>query len=178
VGNAFINGFNSIKTEIYNLGRDIVKGLWDGIKSMTSWLYDQVKGFFKGLIGAGRDATRTHSPSILFRDLGRDIVAGLALGLEDANNLTVPVPSMAAVKNWQMPSVNFPSQAPSLNYAPPSLAQQAFAMQGGTASPSQDININGPITVKNIGRHQDVNSALGDLAFGIQGQLRRRGVYT
>lgn len=58
---------------------------------------------------------------------------------------------------------------------------------GGDGSASAEIatksrgglhfEINGPVKVQNIGRRQDAKGALGDLAFGVQGQLNRRGIY-
>jgi len=48
---------------------------------------------------------------------------------------------------------------------------------GGSGSGGLSIGVSGPLTIVNNNRQQDVNSALGDLAFGVAGQLRRRGVY-
>jgi len=62
---------------------------------------------------------------------------------------------------------------------PPGIAEQmrSGGNQAGTAPGGLGIAVNGPLTIVNNNRQQDVNSALGDLAFGVAGQLRRRGVY-
>lgn len=39
------SGF-SLVDEAVNAGKDIIKGIWEGIKSMGDWLWEQVSGFF------------------------------------------------------------------------------------------------------------------------------------
>lgn len=66
-----------------NLGKDIFNGLWDGLKeiwdSVSSWLgdcWDSVKQ-------AAADAFNIGSPSKVFRQIGRYIMQGFNIGLEE-----------------------------------------------------------------------------------------------
>ncbi len=74
---------------LFDIGQDIVRGLWDGIKDMGGWLKDKVGGFIsdhvpgpvKKLLGIG-------SPSKLFADIGRDVVLGLIQGITENTDHT------------------------------------------------------------------------------------------
>lgn len=65
------------------MGKDIIKGVWNGIKNMGKWLADKVKGFFTGIFDGVKNLFGISSPSKLFADeIGRWIPAGLAVGVE------------------------------------------------------------------------------------------------
>ena len=53
----------SIGETAWELGKMLVKGLWEGVKSMASWIGDKLKGWFDGLIGDVKDDQEVHSPS-------------------------------------------------------------------------------------------------------------------
>ena len=63
-----------------NVGKDIIKGVWDGISSMGSWLWDQVSGLFDGLVGGVMDFLGIASPSKVFAGIGENMAAGLGKG--------------------------------------------------------------------------------------------------
>ncbi|WP_405793349.1 phage tail tape measure protein [Streptomyces sp. NBC_01506] len=65
-------------------GKDLVRGLWDGIKSMGSWLTDTLIGWAKSAIpGPIADALGINSPSLLMRDqIGRFIPPGVVEGID------------------------------------------------------------------------------------------------
>lgn len=65
------------------LGRDIWKGLADGIlgsRDMTDIAIGDAMG---GLIGTAEDAVDSHSPSRVFMGIGADIMDGLRIGIEE-----------------------------------------------------------------------------------------------
>lgn len=68
---------------IFEFGVNIVKGLWDGIKSMGSWITDKVTGFFSGIVDGVKGLLGIHSPSTVFADIGKNIMEGLNEGLND-----------------------------------------------------------------------------------------------
>jgi len=74
-----IEAYLSIPGKMFNIGKDIVIGLWNGIQNMAAWLKDKVVGFFKNLLPDWAEkALGIKSPSKVFADIGKNIVSGLA----------------------------------------------------------------------------------------------------
>ena len=74
-----IEAYLSIPGKMFNIGKDIVIGLWNGIQNMASWLKDKVVGFFKNLLPDWAEkALGIKSPSKVFAGIGKNIVQGLA----------------------------------------------------------------------------------------------------
>lgn len=67
-------------TEIMNIGKNIVKGIWEGIKAMGDWLKDKVGGFFTGIVDGAKSLLGIASPSKVFADIGENMAAGLGIG--------------------------------------------------------------------------------------------------
>jgi len=68
-----------------NIGKNIVEGVWQGIQNAATWFYNQITGFFSGMIVRAKQALGIASPSQLFADsIGKWIPAGIAEGFEDA----------------------------------------------------------------------------------------------
>ena len=87
VGNV-IEGFNKLPGAMLNIGVNIVKGIWNGILSMSVWLKDKVFDFFGNLIpGWAKKVLGIGSPSKVFARYGRFIVEGLAVGIERSADL-------------------------------------------------------------------------------------------
>ncbi|MEV0445454.1 phage tail tape measure protein [Streptomyces spectabilis] len=88
-------------------GKDLVRGLWEGVKSLGGWLADKLTGWAKKIVpGPIAKALGINSPSRLMRDeIGRWIPAGVAEGI-DAGQSTldarlramVTVPDIGAVR--------------------------------------------------------------------------------
>ncbi|MGW8884745.1 phage tail tape measure protein [Streptomyces sp. NPDC055749] len=66
-------------------GKDLVYGLWDGIKAMGTWLKETLTGWAKSMIpGPIADALGINSPSTLMRDeIGRWIPGGVIEGIDE-----------------------------------------------------------------------------------------------
>ncbi|WP_031467091.1 phage tail protein [Sciscionella sediminilitoris] len=71
---------------LVNVGRDIVNGLWEGIKAMGNWLWNQILNFIKSFVpGPILRFLGISSPSKYMRDnVGRWIPAGIADGIDQA----------------------------------------------------------------------------------------------
>ncbi|MFJ1708577.1 phage tail tape measure protein [Kitasatospora sp. NPDC088346] len=78
------DGIGDLGSLLLDKGRDVVRGLWEGIQSMGSWLRDTLMGWAKNLIpGPIAKALGIHSPSrVMARDIGRWIPAGIVSGIE------------------------------------------------------------------------------------------------
>ncbi|MEF3114484.1 phage tail tape measure protein [Streptomyces chrestomyceticus] len=76
--------FGDFGSMLYDKGVDLIRGLWNGIRSMGSWLKNTLMGWAKNMIpGPIAKALGIHSPSRLMRDkIGKFIPAGLVAGIE------------------------------------------------------------------------------------------------
>ena len=71
--------------DIVEVGKNIVMGLWEGIKSMASWIGEKVSGFVDGIknLFTRKDGFDEHSPSKWSRGVFRYVMEGGAEGLSD-----------------------------------------------------------------------------------------------
>lgn len=69
--------------DIVNVGKQIVKGLWEGIKAMGSWIGDKVSGFFSRIVSGVKSKLGIHSPSRVFAGIGENMALGLGEGWEN-----------------------------------------------------------------------------------------------
>jgi hypothetical protein len=80
--------FSELPGKMLEIGKNIVSGLWNGIKSMAGWLKDKVFDFFGNLIpGWAKKMLGISSPSKVFSMFGEQIVQGLAQGIGAAENI-------------------------------------------------------------------------------------------
>ena len=81
------NYIKGIPSQAVQWGRDIIQGLIDGIKNMAGSAIEAITGVVSGIIDAAKNLLKSDSPSKLFRDIGSDIGAGLAMGMESARGM-------------------------------------------------------------------------------------------
>ncbi|MGM0535535.1 MAG: hypothetical protein ACQER5_05610 [Pseudomonadota bacterium] len=67
----------------WEVGKDTARGMGEGIKDGAGWVWQQAKGLAGGTEQAARYELDTHSPSRVFASIGRDVTAGLALGIRE-----------------------------------------------------------------------------------------------
>lgn len=93
VGQFFATVWQNIKnafkfSEMLNIGKNIVEGLWNGISNMTAWIAGKIKSFCSNALQAIKDFFGIHSPSRVMRDeVGKQLVVGMAIGIEDASDM-------------------------------------------------------------------------------------------
>ena len=80
---AIVNGFSDGMPNIIEIGKNIVNGIWEGIKSLAGWLKDNVKGFFGDIVNGAKNALGIHSPSTVFAGIGENMALGLGEGWDD-----------------------------------------------------------------------------------------------
>lgn len=82
--NNIVNKIKELPGNMFNIGRNIVEGIWNGIKNATSWITNKVKEFARGILNGIKNALGIHSPSTLFRDvIGKNMALGIEVGFED-----------------------------------------------------------------------------------------------
>jgi tape measure domain-containing protein len=80
-----LTAVGNLGTLLVSAGRDVVVGLWNGMKSMTGWITDHVRGFIRLIIEAGKRALGISSPSRVMADeVGKWIPPGIGMGIEAA----------------------------------------------------------------------------------------------
>lgn len=78
-----MDGLSELPSKVFDIGCDMVTGLWEGIQSLAGWLWDQVTGWAGGIWDGICSVFDTHSPSRKMRWLGQMVDEGLAEGIDD-----------------------------------------------------------------------------------------------
>lgn len=95
---SLVDGFKSYYGEIGEIGSDLIKGLWNGIQNMASWIGKKIKGFGETVLGSLKDFFGIKSPSRVFRDvIGKNLALGLADGIDD--NADAPLDAMTSLSD-------------------------------------------------------------------------------
>lgn len=99
--------------DIVEVGKNIVMGLWEGIKAMASWIGDKVSGFVGGLVDGVKGVLGIHSPSRVFAGIGQNMALGLGQGFERQMQRVssgiqdaIPTPTVDTVYNAAAGMVN------------------------------------------------------------------------
>lgn len=78
--------FNALTSDeainnIKQAGKDLIKGLWNGIKDMAGWIKEKISGFGDSVLGALKDFFGIASPSKVMRDtVGKNLALGIGEG--------------------------------------------------------------------------------------------------
>ena len=80
---SFINFFKALPEKMLEIGKNIVNGLWNGIKNSWSNLTSKVGGLFEKFISGIKDGLGIHSPSRVFATIGKMLMLGLAEGIRN-----------------------------------------------------------------------------------------------
>lgn len=110
---AIISAFLDSLPDIIEVGKDIVRGLWEGIKLMASWIGEKISGFVGGLVDGVKGVLGIHSPSRVFAGIGQNMALGLGQGFEkQMQSVTagiqdaIPTPTVDTVYNAAAGMVN------------------------------------------------------------------------
>lgn len=77
------DGAISMVQEFVTIGSNVVSGLWEGIKSKSAWLKNQVKSWCQNILDTVKEFFHIGSPSKLFADeVGAMLPAGMAIGID------------------------------------------------------------------------------------------------
>lgn len=69
--------------QLAEIGKNLVKGLWNGIQSLASWIWDKVSGWASSIWNGICSFFGIHSPSKKFAELGKYMSMGLGIGFVD-----------------------------------------------------------------------------------------------
>ena len=83
IKDGIVNGIS----KIFDVGKNIVQGLWNGINNAKDWVLDKIKGFGKSILNGIKNIFGIHSPSTVFRDeIGSNLAKGIGIGFESEMN--------------------------------------------------------------------------------------------
>lgn len=155
-----VNGLANLPNKIMSTGKNIVSGLWKGIKGAWSGLTKKVSNLAGNLLQGFKDALGIHSPSRKFKWVGEMCVAGMDEPIADYNPYDTLNKSIKA--NASTMKANFVGSG---SYAATYNAvydYDAQAQATARALKGMSVNIDGKRAGKIIAPH--VDAALGDFA--------------
>lgn len=83
--NNIVNTVKELPGKMLDIGKNIVTGIWDGIKNKVTWIKNKIKDFAGGIVKGFKDNLEIHSPSRVFADqIGKFIPEGIWQGISGA----------------------------------------------------------------------------------------------
>lgn len=80
-----IDAAKALPGKMLQIGIDLIRGLWEGIKSGLGWLKEKISGFCQTVVQTVKNGFKIQSPSRVMRDeVGKMIPAGVAAGIDKA----------------------------------------------------------------------------------------------
>lgn len=142
IGSAIGKIFNKIKevlapSKLIEVGKNLIKGLWDGISNMAGWIGDKIKGFSDGVLNGIKDFFGIHSPSTVFAEIGHNLDRGLAQGIEGSAGLVSK--SVNSMADDAMNAVINPMIVPASSIGSATAANTAAALGGNTSTTTTSI---------------------------------------
>lgn len=126
---------------LYEIGRNIIQGLIDGIGSMAGALWEKAKSIAESIKNTIGDALDINSPSRVMFDLGKWIPLGLAEGIE--RNINAVIAATNRMAQATVPSVkagSFAGAAPTTINVPKTAGakiEQHFHFHSTAPTPSE-----------------------------------------
>jgi phage-related protein len=99
-----VAGDQWLVSEAEKIGEDIVRGMWQGVESLSGWIESKAKDFAHTLVGYFKDPLKILSPSQVMSDevgvpIGQGIVAGIDKALGSGPSGTLGTKVAAKVKD-------------------------------------------------------------------------------
>lgn len=79
---SLVGAFSGVELSFTGIGTAIVRGLVAGVRGAASAAYDSVRGLANGVVTSVKGALGIRSPSRVFAELGGNVAAGFALGID------------------------------------------------------------------------------------------------
>lgn len=74
--------------DMKEVGKNLISGVWEGIKNTANWLWEKVKGYFGDLMEKIKKFLGINSPSKVFKkEIGKNLALGIGEGFSDEMNL-------------------------------------------------------------------------------------------
>lgn len=135
---AIVGGLSDGISEVFSVGQDIIRGLWNGINDMADWIGKKIKGFGEGVLGGIKSFFGIESPSRVMADVvGKNLALGIGEGFED--NMGNVNKAVTDAVQFDEPSISVgvnrqnaqPYYQPSTEYAGSSHNNSTITVQNG-----------------------------------------------
>lgn len=96
---------------VFNWGKNIVIGLWNGVTSLNDWLNEKIANWLVNFIKGFKEGLGIHSPSTVFKEIGENLIKGLTNGISNMwHTLTEKFDNIKNLTNfdWRLPSLRVP----------------------------------------------------------------------
>lgn len=158
IWNQIINYLQGIN--LFEVGKNIIEGMINGVMSMANAVVDKVKGIGDSIKNSIKSALDIHSPSRVMMELGFFTGEGLARGIEGTQDRVAA--AATGITDEIIPSTNSPTSAPARKLAP------ARVGGGGNAGGAMNISVNIDLRADASGA-----SVAGDVAAEVRRQVQK-----
>jgi hypothetical protein len=138
---ALVGALGNMGNLFQGAGHDLIIGFWNGMVGMWQWLRDSIYNFFAGIMPQWvKDALGIHSPSRLFAAIGKQLPAGLVVGMDAGQPMVqAAAERMASVTD----AFTAPSSAPAFtgSFGAGTASSPASAAAGGVTI--ENIHVQG-----------------------------------
>lgn len=84
VFNVIVDTMKKLPGQMIDIGKNIVKGIWDGINGAKDWIGKKIGGFADGIVKGFKKALGIHSPSVIMeKQIGVNVGLGVVEGIDD-----------------------------------------------------------------------------------------------
>lgn len=130
---AIVKGLGQGVKNIASVGKDLIMGLWNGIKDMTGWITGKLKSFGDTVLGGIKSFFGIKSPSkVMAKEVGRWLPAGLAEGV--TKNTKPAIKAMAKMAKDALGAANAELNGAKLNATIGAAAVGMTGAAGGTTN--------------------------------------------
>lgn len=84
---SIVTKFKELPGKLLSVGKNLVEGLWNGINDKVGWVLNKIKGFGSKVLNGIKSIFGIASPSKKTKEMGKYLAEGLALGIEDNEDL-------------------------------------------------------------------------------------------
>lgn len=97
------------RINLFNIGKNLIQGLWNGISSVTDWILDQLGGFCDSVVDKVKDWFGIASPSKVFKnEIGKWIPRGMAIGIEaETDKVSKAMDGLMEIPALRQPELSF-----------------------------------------------------------------------
>lgn len=79
---ALVRAFASLAPQVWDIGKNLVSGIWEGISNSTQWIFDKIKGWVGSVVNYIKKLFGIKSPSTVMREgVGKYLSFGLGDGI-------------------------------------------------------------------------------------------------